>query len=165
MGEPGTGGRGLGMGFSVLDWYYDIRDLLGLFFVLCQCCVRNTWLFLFGLHYYGSGTCRPCMSHNHILLFTRPIVHTCPYSPKPKRKNKKYIQTCSAQPPNYRFFALVFTAVVLPFGFLPAREGPGAAAGTGPSMISTSSSEIVNFLFEAFRVDEAGLVAVLVVAI
>src|ERR1700691_3104546 len=61
---------------------------------------------------------------------------------------------------HHRFFALVF-AVVLPFGFLPARDGPGAAAATGPSTISTSSSDTVNFRLEALRVDEA---AVLVVA-
>lgn len=63
----------------------------------------------------------------------------------------------------YFFFALVF-AVVFPLGFFPAREGP-AAAGTGPSMISTSSSEFVNFLFEVRLVDEAGSIAVLIVVI
>jgi hypothetical protein len=43
--------------------------------------------------------------------------------------------------------------VVFPLGFLPAREGPMVDAGTGPSTISTSSSESANFLLEARRVE------------
>ena len=62
----------------------------------------------------------------------------------------------------HRFLALVF-AVVFPLGFLPAREGPAPAAGTGPSIISTSSSEFDNFLFDVRLVDEAASVAVLLV--
>jgi len=115
------------------------------------------------------------MSHNHIFLFipsqfpseSKIYIRLSPsYILKP-RQNKYTNLTCTVQQitklSHYRFFALVF-AVVLPFGFLPAREGPGAAA-TGPSTISTSSSETVNFRFKALRVEEAGLVTVLVVAI